>query len=76
MSIKSLFVLDILLNGNVGVVKAVMMVLKNCLPSNFTLESFEREIKRRNLSKRMPITVTIPVSSANGEHSISTVRRQ
>lgn len=58
--------------------KAEMMVVKNCLPTVFEIQDLKEKIIKDsfpNLYKFMQVAITLPVSSATCERSFSTMRR-
>jgi len=58
--------------------KAEIMVFKNCLPANFTFDDVKKNIVKvtyPNLYKLIQVGLTIPISSATCERSFSSMRR-
>jgi len=65
-------------NVSIDLLKAEMMVFKNCLPPDFNFDDIKRKIHKEafpNLYKLLQIAVTIPISSATCERSFSSMRR-
>ena len=66
------------MNVSVDVLKAEMMVFKNCLPKNFSFDDVKKNIQKvtfPNLYKLIQVGITIPISSATCERSFSSMRR-
>lgn len=58
--------------------KAEMLVIINCLPSNYNhdvTKAICKESTFPNVYKMLPVALTIPVSSAACERSFSSMRR-
>jgi len=67
------------MNVSVDMLKAKMMVFKNCLPTNFSFDDVKKNIQKvtfPNLYKFIQVGITIPpISSATCERSFSSMRR-
>jgi len=66
------------MNVSVDMLKAEMMVFKNCLPTNFSFDDVKKNIQKvtfPNLYKLIQVGITIPISSATCERSFSSMRR-
>ena len=66
------------MNINLNLLKSEMLVLKNCLPSNYNhdiLKDICKEPTFPNVYKMLQVALTIPVSSATCEISFSSMRR-
>jgi len=67
-----------LLEVCINSLKAEIIVLKNCLPTNYNFEDIKKIINKNvypNLFKLIQVAITIPVSSATCERSFSAMRR-
>ncbi|KAL4131560.1 hypothetical protein QTP88_008853 [Uroleucon formosanum] len=63
---------------SIDLLKAEIMVFKNCLPPNFNFDNIKGKINKEafpNLYKLLQIAITIPISSATCEYSFSSMRR-
>ncbi|XP_060857399.1 uncharacterized protein LOC132934981 [Metopolophium dirhodum] len=63
---------------SIDLLKAEMMVFKNCLPPDFNFDDIKGKINKEafpNLYKLLQIAITIPISSATCERSFSSMRR-
>ncbi|KAL4112638.1 hypothetical protein QTP88_016386 [Uroleucon formosanum] len=66
------------MNISEDMLKAEIMVFKNCLPANFTFDDIRKNIVKvtyPNLYKLIQVGITIPISSATCERSFSSMRR-
>ncbi|XP_025409156.1 uncharacterized protein LOC112682689 [Sipha flava] len=66
------------MNINLNLLKAEMLVIKNCLPSNYNHDVTKdicKESTFTNVYKMLQVALTIPVSSATCERSFSSMRR-
>jgi len=65
---------------NLDLLKAEMLILKNCLPSSYnhnidTIKDICKKATFPNVFKLLQVAFTIPVSSATCERSFSSMRR-
>jgi hypothetical protein len=63
-----------ILSVKIDVLKAEMLIVNNCLPTNFILEDMKDKIKKDsfpNVYQLLQIVITIPISSATCERSFS-----
>eukprot|EP00102_Acyrthosiphon_pisum_P013760 XP_008183460.1 PREDICTED: zinc finger MYM-type protein 1-like [Acyrthosiphon pisum] len=63
---------------SIDLLKAEMMVFKNCLPPDLNFDDIKGKINKEafpNLYKLLQIAITIPISSATCERSFSSMRR-
>jgi len=65
---------------NLDLLKAEMLILKNCLPSSYnhnidTTKDICKKATFPNVFKLLQVALTIPVSSATCERSFSSMRR-
>ncbi|KAL4101261.1 hypothetical protein QTP88_021281 [Uroleucon formosanum] len=68
----------VVMNINLNLLKSEMLVLKNCLPSNYNRDIIKDICKKPtfpNVYKMLQVALTIPVSSATCERSFSSMRR-
>ncbi|KAL4149960.1 hypothetical protein QTP88_003811 [Uroleucon formosanum] len=68
----------VVMNINLNLLKSEMLVLKNCLPSNYNhdiVKNICKELTFLNVYKMLQVALTIPVSSATCERSFSSMRR-
>jgi hAT family C-terminal dimerisation region len=66
------------MNISINLLKAEMLIMKNCLNSNFNHDEIKRVCEKNtfpNLYKLLQVALTIPVSSATRERSFSSMRR-
>lgn len=66
------------MNINLNLLKAEMLIIKNCLPSNYNHDVTKgicKESTFPNVYKMLQVALTIPVSSATCERSFSSMRR-
>ncbi|KAL4127212.1 hypothetical protein QTP88_011403 [Uroleucon formosanum] len=67
----------VVMNINLNLLKSEMLVLKNCLPSNYNhiiVKNICKEPTFPNVYKMLQVALTIPVSSATCERSFSSMR--
>jgi len=66
------------MNISEDMLKAEIIVFKNCLPANFTFDDTKKNIVKvtyPNLYKLIQVGITIPISSATCERSFSSMRQ-
>jgi hypothetical protein len=65
------------MNINLNMLKSEMLVLKNCLPSNYNhdiMKDICKELTFPNVYKMLQVALTIPASSGTCERSFSSMR--